>query len=203
MTSTATTTTTATVARTTSTATAVPPRWVVRLAHLTALTPLPSGLWRIAAALGIPVGFTGDGAMATVTFGSWFSLYMIALTLFADGLGLLALGLVQRWGEIFPRWIPLIGDRRISTAVAVIPAGLGATALTVLCGMGAFGWNDPDTMGHPDSPHGIGYWIMTVCYLPLVAWGPLLAVVAGHYWLRRHRAGRLHADHHRYQTLLE
>ncbi|AJT69465.3 hypothetical protein T261_7868 [Streptomyces lydicus] len=176
---------------------------MVRLAHLTALTPLPSGLWRIAAALGIPVGFTGDGAMATVTFGSWFSLYMIALTLFADGLGLLALGLVQRWGEIFPRWIPLIGDRRISTAVAVIPAGLGATALTVLCGMGAFGWNDPDTMGHPDSPHGIGYWIMTVCYLPLVAWGPLLAVVAGHYWLRRHRAGRLHADHHRYQTLLE
>ncbi|MEV3993882.1 hypothetical protein AB0J57_33895 [Streptomyces sp. NPDC049837] len=187
---------TTTVARTVTTATALPPRWVVRLAHLTALTPLPSGLWRIAAALGIPVGFTGDNPMATVAFGSSFSLYMIALTLFAEALGLLALGLVQRWGEVFPRWIPLIGGRHVPTAVAVIPAGLGATALTVLCLTGAFGWDAPDTMGHPDSPDGIAYWIMTVCYLPLVAWGPLLAVVTGHYWLRRHRAGRLHQDQH-------
>ncbi|WP_234346245.1 hypothetical protein [Streptomyces sp. NRRL F-5755] len=172
----------------TGTGSAPPPRWVIRLAHLTALTPLPSSLWRITAALGIPVGFTGDGPMTTVTFGSWFSLYMIALSLFADGLGLLALGLVRRWGEIFPRWIPLIGGRRVPTAVAVVPAGLGATALTVLGMMGTLGWNAPDTMGHPDSPDGIAYWAMTACYLPLVAWGPLLAVVTGHYWLRRHRA---------------
>ncbi|MFF8789620.1 hypothetical protein [Streptomyces sp. NPDC015125] len=175
-----------------STAATEPPRRVVRLARLAAVTPLPSGLWRIAAALGIPVGFTGDEAMATVTFGSGFSLYMIALTLFAEGLGLLTLGLVQRWGEAFPRWIPLLGGRRLPTAVAVLPAGLGATALTAFGGLGALGWNAPEAMGHPDAPDGVAYWIMTGCYLPLLAWGPLLAVVTGHYWLRRHRAHRAH-----------
>ncbi|WP_324607954.1 hypothetical protein [Streptomyces rimosus] len=167
-----------------------PPRWAIRLAHLAALTPLPSSLWRIAAALGIPVGFTGDNALATVTFGSWFSLYMIALSLFADGLGLLALGLVRHWGEVFPRWIPLIGGRRVPTAVAVVPAGLGAIVLTAVGVMGVFGWNAPGNMGHPDAPDGIAYWAMTICYLPLVAWGPLLAAVTGHYWLRRHRGRR-------------
>ncbi|MFK0265902.1 hypothetical protein ACIQU1_31890 [Streptomyces angustmyceticus] len=183
-------TATASTSSTSPTATAQPPRWVVRLARLAASAPLPSGLWRIVAALGIPVGFTGDEAMATVTFGSGFSLYMIALTLFAEGLGLLTLGLVQRWGEVFPRWIALLGGRRVPTAVAVVPAGLGATVLTAFGVLGALGWNAPDAMGHPDAPDGVAYWVMTACYLPLTAWGPLLAVVTGHYWLRRRRVRR-------------
>lgn len=28
---------------------------------------------------------------------------------------------------------------------------------------------------------------MTICYVPIVAWGPLLAVVTGHYYWRRTR----------------
>ncbi|MFE1768454.1 hypothetical protein ACFW81_30110 [Streptomyces angustmyceticus] len=185
-------TSTAAAAATVSTSASEPPRWVVRLARLAALAPLPSGLWRIVAALGVPVGFTGDEAMGTVAFGSGFSLYMIALTLFAEGLGLLTLGLVQRWGQVFPRWIPLLGGRRVPTAVAVVPAGLGATVLTGFGVLGALGWNAPDAMGHPDAPNGVAYGVMTACYLPLLAWGPLLAVVTGHYWLQRRRARRAH-----------
>ncbi|EME99089.1 hypothetical protein J7W19_15395 [Streptomyces mobaraensis NBRC 13819 = DSM 40847] len=171
----------------------VPPRWVVRAAHLAALAPLPSGLWRLAAALGVPVGFTGANALADVTPGSFFSLYMIALSLAAEALGLLALGLVRRWGEVFWSWLPLLGGRRVPTWFAVPLAGAGALALTVLTVLGAFGWNQPDTMADPEAPKGVAYLVMTACYAPLLAWGPLLAVVTAHYWLRRRRAARLHS----------
>ncbi|MFE5486595.1 hypothetical protein [Streptomyces sp. NPDC056527] len=168
-----------------------PPRWVVRTAHLAALAPLPSGLWRLAAACGIPVGFSGTNALADVEPGGFFSLYMVGLSLFAEALGLLALGLVQSWGQVFPRWMPLIGGRRVPTSFTVTLAGAGALALTLLTTLGAFGWNGPETMGHPESPKGIAYVVMTACYAPLLAWGPLLAVATAHYWLRRRRAARL------------
>ncbi|MFI1941375.1 hypothetical protein ACH44C_30115 [Streptomyces purpureus] len=164
-----------------------PPRWVVRTAQATALTVLPSGLWRLAAAFGIDTGFSG-GWLADVRFGSWFSLYMITLTLVAEGLALLTLGLVRPWGQVFPNWLPLVGGRRVPTAAAVVPATLGASVLTVIGTLGPLGWNGPENMGHPDSPDGVAYWVMSLCYLPLVAWGPLLFVVTGHYWLRRRRA---------------
>ncbi|MEU8528460.1 MULTISPECIES: hypothetical protein [Streptomyces] len=167
-----------------------PPRWVVRTAHLAALAPLPSGLWRLAAALGVPVGFSGENALAHVTPGGFFSLYMIGLSLFAETLGLLALGLVQRWGQVFWSWLPLVGGRRVPTWFAVPLAGAGALALTAITVLGAFNWNGPETMGHPESPKGLAYLVMTACYAPLLAWGPLLAVATAHYWLRRRRAAR-------------
>ncbi|MFG3509981.1 hypothetical protein ACGF5F_31270 [Streptomyces sp. NPDC047821] len=165
-----------------------PPSWVVRTAHLAALAPLPSGLWRLAAAFGVPVGFTGTNALADVTPGSFFSLYMIGLSLFAEALALLSLGLVQRWGHFFPSWLPLVGRRRVPTWFAVGLAGSGALVLTAFTTLGAFAWNGPDTMAHPESPKGIAYVVMTACYAPLLAWGPLLAVATAHYWLRRRRA---------------
>lgn len=162
-----------------------PSRRVVRLARLAALAPLPTGLWRIAGAFGVPLGFSGGDALADVRFGSGFSLYMIGLSVFAETLGFLTLGLVQRWGEVAPGWLPLIGGRRVPPLAAVIPAGLGAAVLTLLGVMGAIGWNDPGNMGAPGSPTGVAYWVMTACYLPLVAWGPLLAVVTVAYHRRR------------------
>ncbi|MFD9336232.1 hypothetical protein ACFWBF_17740 [Streptomyces sp. NPDC060028] len=165
-----------------------PSRRVVRLARLAALAPVPTGLWRIAGAFGVPLGFSGEDQLADVRFGSGFSLYMIGLSVFAEMLGFLTLGLVQRWGEVAPRWLPLIGGRRVSPLAAVIPAGLGAAVLTLLGVMGAIGWNNPGNMGAPGSPTGVAYWVMTACYMPLVAWGPLLAVVTIDYHRRRRAA---------------
>lgn len=162
-----------------------PPRWAVRTAKAAALTTVPSGLWRVAAALGIPVGFSGDNAMAHVRFGSGFSLYMIALSVFAECLGLMSLGLVQRWGEVFPRWFPFIGGRKVSVAFAVTSAGLGSLALVYLTVSGAFHWNTPDTMGGPEAPKGAAALVMGACYAPLLLWGPLLAVVTVAYAIRR------------------
>ncbi|GAA0954253.1 hypothetical protein [Actinocorallia libanotica] len=160
----------------------------VRLAaHAAALTLVPSGLWRIAVALGWDSGFT-DEVLGPENFPGEATPYLIGLSLLAEALGLLTLGLVHRWGEEVPRWAPLLGGRRIPVPAAVIPASLGAVFVTLITVIGAFSWNDADNMGAVGSPDGLRYWLMTACYLPLLAWGPLLAVVTAAYYRRRRRS---------------
>jgi hypothetical protein len=36
--------------------------------------------------------------------------------------------------------------------------------------------------------HGPARWLLIACYLPLLAWAPLLAAVTAAYWRRRTRA---------------
>lgn len=47
-----------------------------------------------------------------------------------DPPGLLALGLVQRWGERIPGWVPLLGGRRVPVLLAVVPASIAAASIT-------------------------------------------------------------------------
>ena len=46
------------------------------------------------------------------------------------GGALLTLGLIQRWGEVFPRWLPLVGGRRVPPALATVPATFVGLAVT-------------------------------------------------------------------------
>lgn len=160
----------------------------VRLAaHAAALTLVPSGLWRIAMAVGIPVGWgAGSGLEADLFPGVW-SFYLVALSAFAEGLGLLTLGLVRGWGEVVPGWIPWLRGRRIPRLAAALPAGLGAVAVTLITVPGAFVWSA--NMEAPGAPTGAGWWLMTACYAPLLLWGPLLGVVTVSYWRRRRMHG--------------
>ena len=41
------------------------------------------------------------------------------------------LGLVQRWGEVFPRWMIGLAGRRVPIALAVVPASLVSVLLIV------------------------------------------------------------------------
>ncbi|WFB09183.1 hypothetical protein LRS74_20685 [Streptomyces sp. LX-29] len=164
-----------------------PAPWVRRTAHIAALTPLASGLWRVAGAFGVPLGFAPGSGLHQSEIGWGMSLYLIGLSLFAETLGLLTLGLIHRWGEVIPRWVPGLGGRRIPPLLAFIPAITGAAALTALSLTAlAGGWNE--NMDAPDSPHGAGRTVMTLCYAPLLLWGPLLGVVAVAYLIRRRRA---------------
>ena len=43
---------------------------------------------------------------------------------------LLTLGLVQRWGEVFPGWLPVVGDKQVPPALAIVPATLVAILVT-------------------------------------------------------------------------
>jgi hypothetical protein len=54
----------------------------------------------------------------------------LGLALGAIGGAVLTLGLAQRWGEVFPRWIPVLRGRRVPPAVAVVPASFVAIAVT-------------------------------------------------------------------------
>ncbi|WP_190023888.1 hypothetical protein [Streptomyces hiroshimensis] len=154
------------------------PRWAVLAAHAVPLVTLPSGLWRIALVAGLPVaeyeGHLGLGE----------ALYVLSLTVVSESLALLTLGLVRSWGEVVPRWIPLLGGRRVRPLAAVVPALLGATALA-----GLAVWFLCAPYVNPQQ----GIWqgtpaqdaLLAACYVPLLAWPPLLTAVTIAYYRRR------------------
>ncbi len=166
------------------------PRWAHAAAHLVPLTALPSGLWRIALGVGIPVGFTGELAELYAAPG-WITLYVIVLGLLAEALALLTLGLVRPWGERLPASLPMVGGRRLPAAAVVLVAGAGAVAVTVINWTGAAMWFGPENNGDPDAPHGLAGFVMAACYAPLLVWGPLLGAVTVAYYRRRRRSSQI------------
>ncbi|WP_406202280.1 hypothetical protein OH807_23720 [Kitasatospora sp. NBC_01560] len=153
------------------------PRWAELAAKAAVWTTVPSGLWRIAFGLGIPVGFSGEFAETAARHNpGWGTVYVLVLSALAETLAFLTVGLVRPWGEVVPRWIPLIGGRAVHPLAAIVPAALGSAILTALGTAALFGgWSS--SMSLPESPHGMAGLVMTLCYLPLVAWGPLVALV--------------------------
>ena len=164
----------------------VVPRWLLWTARAVPLIMLPSGLWRIALGVGIPVGFSGELAELFAAPG-WITPYVFTLSALAEALALLTLGLVRPWGEVVPKWVPWAGGRVVPVAAAVVPATLGVLAVTALSVVTAGFWFGPENMGDPDAPQGLAGVIMTACYAPQLLWGPLLAVVTLAYFRRRTR----------------
>ncbi|WP_067488800.1 hypothetical protein [Actinomadura hibisca] len=158
------------------------PRWAEWAAHAVPLVVLPSGLWRFALGLGVPLGFAEGSDLADFPH-PVVTPYVFGLSLVAEFFAFLTLGLVRGWGEVFPRWMPLIGGRDVPALAATGVASLGAVAVSLIFGALGLGWRD--AMAAPDSPHGFGALVMSAAYLPLLAWGPLLAAVTVHYYLRR------------------
>lgn len=157
-----------------------PPRWAVWAAHLTTLVVLPSGLWRIALVLGYPSGYR-EADFAQFETPS-VKIWMLTLSVLCELLAFLTIGLVRPWGEVVPRWIPLIGGRPVHPLAATVPAAFGALALTVLWGSVPGWWTHP----HADVTD-TGSLVVGILYQPLVLWGPLLAAVTVSYYRRRRR----------------
>jgi len=92
-------------------------RWAVGVAMT---VPVLYAITRFAWLAGIPLGI--DRAMLRDlqdSGGVWAGAGLGACAVAGS---LLTLGLVQRWGETFPRWIPGLGGRRVPVKLAVIPA---------------------------------------------------------------------------------
>jgi hypothetical protein len=162
------------------------PRWALLAAGLAALTPVASSIWRLPLMFGISMGMDAEFMDSMMGHPFWQRLaYLGGLGAVSDGLAFLTLGLVRGWGEIWPSWIPWLRGRSIPPAVALVPAIIGGVAATVLTTTAAFGWNDNVT-------HGYNGWeiLQTCAYAPMVLWGPLVLLVAAHYYQRRIRSQR-------------
>jgi hypothetical protein len=79
-------------------------------------------------ALGIPLGireaFLREGQVICL----WWA--GTGLATVAVGGAVLTLGLVQRWGEVFPRWLPVLAGRRVPPVLAIVPAALVSIVVT-------------------------------------------------------------------------
>ncbi|MFD3488145.1 hypothetical protein [Streptomyces sp. NPDC058665] len=165
------------------------PAWARRAAIAVPLAVLPSGLWRI-----LQVGEGPDRGSGSLPAWLPVEVYVILLSVVSELLAFTAVGLIAAWGEVWPRWVPVLRGRRIPPLAVVVPAALGAVALTALWSAAAVTDLANVTLRgdatSPDYPGETGGWTAAVfylCYAPLLLWGPLLGTVTVPY-LRRRRA---------------
>ncbi|WP_250003993.1 hypothetical protein [Actinoplanes sp. M2I2] len=99
-------------------------RWGRWAAYLAALVPVLYGVVRLAWAAGIPLGISSEFLREMQDSGLvWAG---AGLGAFAVAGAVLTLGLVQRWGEVFPRWMPGLAGRRVPIRLATVPATIVA-----------------------------------------------------------------------------
>lgn len=148
--------------------------------YVAVAVPLVYCATRWAWALGIPLGVS-DEFLAEGEGGMWLAGAYLA-TFGAFG-GVLTLGLTQRWGEVFPRWLPGLRGRRVPPLLAVIPAGFVSIIVTV-AGLTYLRW----TVAGRFAPAEWGAWLPE-CFWPI--WGAALATATVSYHLRRKDGGHV------------
>ena len=163
-------------------------RWGRIAVYVAMVAPLLYAFTRYAWALGIPLGMSEEAFRRGQESGMWIS----GLFLASFGLvgAVLMLGLVQRWGEVFPRWMIGLAGRRVPIALAVIPASF-VSVLLVVGGLSV--WSDLDqmitalTMGAAEGLEIKGAVVFQVGpTLLFPVWGLALAVATlGYYYRQR------------------
>jgi hypothetical protein len=161
-------------------------RWAVWVA---VIVPVLYAVTRWAWALGIPLGISEEFLREGQEVGLWWA--GAGLATIAVGGAVLTLGLVQGWGEVFPRWIPLLGGRRVPIPLAIFPASVVSVLVTaaglmfvrlaltgkldVILGEGIFGAQN---------------WAVLAPELLWPMWGAALAAATlAYYYRRRERCG--------------
>ena len=145
---------------------------------MTVMTTVPSAVWRCSMALGLPLGVDPEYRRQYYGFPGRGTVHVLWISVLLVGLGLLTLGLVQRWGEVVPGWVPVLGGKRVPRLAAIIPAASGAIALTLLW-LSKFSSMAEilDVFGL----HGAARVVVFACYAPMLLWGPLLGAVTVSY----------------------
>jgi hypothetical protein len=92
------------------------------------------------------------------------------------------LGLVQRWGEVFPPWMLGLAGKRVPIALAAVPASIVSVLLMVA---GITIWSDYDQMAHAAAGSGQDVRIVVGPTLLFPVWGAALAVATLAYTYRR------------------
>jgi hypothetical protein len=163
-------------------------RWGRIAVYVSMVAPVFYAFTRYAWALGFPLGMSEEYWRRGQESGLWIA------GLFLANFGLvgavLTLGLVQRWGEVFPRWMIGLAGRRVPIALAVVPASV-ASVLAFVGGIGIWsGLNQmlanlvADGGENIELIGGILFHVGPTLLFPL--WGLALAVATlGYYYRRR------------------
>ncbi|MGC4748366.1 hypothetical protein ACLQ28_22330 [Micromonospora sp. DT201] len=158
------------------------PRWTRIWAYVAVALPVvgwavPHGLW----VLGVPVGISEsrlDDIQRNLS-----TQIGVAITLVPPLAGLLVLGLVQRWGQQFPRWVPGLRGRRVPPLLAVLPAGLVALALVTYGVLSVAVFVDQLRAGDLRWSDVRDRWAETATLLVFLGWGVSLGVTTTGYAL--------------------
>jgi hypothetical protein len=164
-------------------------RWGRIAVYVAMVAPVFYALTRYAWALGIPLGMSEEQFIPGQESGKWVGGALFLGNFILLG-AVLMLGLVQRWGEVFPRWMIGLAGRRVPIALAVVPASL-VSVLLVVGGIGI--WSNLAQMVANAAAAGsegiglIGEIISQVGpTLLFPVWGVALAVATlGYYYRRR------------------
>lgn len=156
------------------------PRWGRAVTVAAALGPVPYGLARLTWLTPWPLG-GGGGIDGFVMSGSLSAVARIQGGLFALACAVgvvLTLGLISRWGEVFPRWVPVLSGRAVPVKLAVVPGTLVAAVITI---------SAPGMLLGPIETGDVREVAYMLIAFPFPVWGPLLGAAVFAYWLRRTR----------------
>jgi hypothetical protein len=103
-------------------------RWGRWFVYVAAAIPVVYAATRWIWVTGIPLGIDADFHAEGMADGSlWSGAWLASFALVGS---VLTFGLVQRWGEVFPRWMIGLAGRRVPSGLAVIPASVVAVLVT-------------------------------------------------------------------------
>jgi hypothetical protein len=164
-------------------------RWGRIAVYVAMVAPVFYALTRYAWALGFPLGMSEELFRPGQESGKWIGAALSLGNFILLG-AFLMLGLVQRWGEVFPRWMIGLAGRRVPIALAVVPASI-VSVLLIVGGIGI--WSGLDQMAANLAAIGVEgirlIWEIAVQVGPTLlfpVWGVSLAVATlGYYYRRR------------------
>ncbi|WP_242889653.1 hypothetical protein [Actinomadura litoris] len=108
--------------------------------------------------------------------------YVFGLSILTEVAALAAIGLVSRWGEVFPSWVPMVGTRRVPPMLVIVPATIGGLVMTLVTVMG-LNW-----FGVIEGAQYENFWweaLAKTAITPIAAWGPILLALTAAYHVRR------------------
>lgn len=162
-------------------------KWGRIAVYVAMIAPVFYTFTRYAWALGIPLGMSEEQFRLSQESGALISgLFLGTVSLVG---AFLMLGLIQRWGEVFPRWMIGLAGRQVPLALAIVPALL-VSVLLIVGGISI--WSGVDrivemlVISGTDVPEIVGalmFQLGPTLLFPL--WGCALAVATLGYFYRR------------------